>query len=183
MWKWTSEMRRVTIHKRGGGQGGRPLPPPAPYLLPPAPLSPSSLLERRALRARKIFLLSPPSLFSSPLPPPAPLLPPPSPSSPSSRPSSPSFLPLFSLLPPLFSLLPPPLLAHPAPSSPSSLPLFSLLPPPSSPPSRPLISPSLLPCPPPHKSAQRSEAQRFYEYRDASHLWRSFSQNTWTFNS
>ena len=84
-------------HVRGGGQGGRSLPPPTP-------LSPSSLLERRALRARKFSL---PPFFSplSLLPPP--LLPPPTPSSPSS-------LPLFSLLPPLH--LPPP-----APSSPTSL--------------------------------------------------------------
>ena len=65
----------------GGGQGGRPLPLPPPYLPPPAPSSPSSL-----------FLLSPPSLFPSPLPPPAP--------------SYPSSLPFFSLLPP--PLLPPP---------------------------------------------------------------------------
>ena len=64
------------------GVGLSPLPPP--YLPPPAPLSPSSLLERRALRARRIFLFPPPSLLSSPLPPPAPLLPPPSPSSPPS---------------------------------------------------------------------------------------------------
>ena len=69
------------------GGGGRPLPPPAPYLPPSAPSSPSSILERRALRVRKIILFSPPSLFSSPLPPPAP-------SSPS--PSSPSSHPLFS---------------------------------------------------------------------------------------
>ena len=87
------------------GVGLSPLPPP--YLLPPAPLSPSSLLERRALRARKIFLFSPPSLFTSPLPPPTP--------------SSPSSLPLFSHLPPLFSLLPPPLLPPPAPSTLTSL--------------------------------------------------------------
>ena len=80
------------FHIWGGGQGGRPLPPPAPIPPPPAPSSPSSLLERRALRARKIFLFFPPSLFSSPLPPPAP--------------SSPSSLPLFSPLPP--PLLPPP---------------------------------------------------------------------------
>ena len=64
------------------------------YLLPSltSPLSPSSLLERCALCAHKIFLFIPPSLFSSILPPPAP--------------SSPSSLPLFSLLPP--PLLPPP---------------------------------------------------------------------------
>ena len=116
------------FHLWGGGQGGRPLPPPAPLPPPPAPSSLSSLLERRALRARKTFLFPPSSLSSSPLLPPAP-------SSPSSR--------------PLFSLLPPPLLPPPARSSPSSLPLFS----PSRPlfsPSRPLFSPSLLPCPPPH---------------------------------
>ena len=61
-----------------------------PYLPPPAPSSPSSLLERCALSARKFFL---PPFFPplSLLPPP--LLPPPSPSPPSSR-------PLFSLLPP-----------------------------------------------------------------------------------
>ena len=83
------------------GVGLSPLPPP--YLPPPAP----SLSERRALRARKIFLFSPPSLFVLP--------------SPSSR--------------PLFSLFPPPLLPPPAPSSPFSLPLFSENPAPSSPPS------------------------------------------------
>ena len=68
-----------------------PLPPPS------RPLSPSSLLERRALRARKSFLFSPPSLYFLPTP--------------------------LSLLPP--PLLPPPLLPPPVPSSPSSLPLFS----------------------------------------------------------
>ena len=80
-----------------------PPPLPPPYLPPPAPSSPSSLLERRALRARKLFL---PPFFPplSLLPPP--LLPPPSPFPPSSRPSSPSSLPLVSPLPP--PLLPPP---------------------------------------------------------------------------
>ena len=78
-----------------------PLPPPS------RPLSPSSLLERRALRARKSFLFSPPSLYFLPTPP----LPPPAPSSPSS--SSPSSRPLFSLLPP--PLLPlPPLISPPS---------------------------------------------------------------------
>ena len=79
----------------GGGQGDRPLPPPAPS-------SPSSLLER----AQK-FPLSPSLPFFLP--------------SPSSRPSSPSSLPLFSLLPPLFSLLPPPLLPLPPPLLPLPL--------------------------------------------------------------
>ena len=81
----------------GGGQGGRPLPPPAPLPPPSRPLV--SLLPSGAARASRAqtFPLSPPSLSSSPLPPPAP-------SSPSSR--------------PLFSLLPPPLLPPPAPSSP-----------------------------------------------------------------
>ena len=90
-------IKNVYTHIRGGGQGGGVGLSPPP---PPAPSSPSSLLERRALRARKIFLLFPPSLFFSPLPPPAP-------SSPSSR--------------PLFSLLPPPRLPPPAPSSPLPL--------------------------------------------------------------
>ena len=84
------------------GVGLSPLPPP--YLPPPAPTSPSSLLERRALRKRKMFL--PPFFPPLSLIPP-PLLPPPSPSPPSSR--------------PLFSLLPPPRLPPPAPSSPPSL--------------------------------------------------------------
>ena len=96
----------------GGGQGGRPLPPPAPLPppsrpltspLPPPRLPPPFWCGPRFARAK---------IFSSPLPP---------------------FLPPLSLLPPLFSLLPPPLLPPPAPSSPSSLP--------SSPPSRPLFSP------------------------------------------
>ena len=105
-----SRKKRVFISQpytrgRTGGVGFSPLPPP--YLPPPAPLSPSSLLERRALRARIIFLFSPPSLYSFPLPPPAP--------------SSPSSLPLFSLLPP--PLLPPPSPSSPppAPYSPPSL--------------------------------------------------------------
>ena len=65
-----------------GWTGGRPLPLPPPYLLPPAPSSPSSLLERRASRAQNFplfpslpfFLPSPSSrpLFSPLLPPPAP---------------------------------------------------------------------------------------------------------------
>ena len=78
------------------GVGLSPLPPP--YLPPPAPWSPSSLLEQ----------FFPPSFFSSPLPPPAP--------------SSPSSLPLFSPLPP--PLLPPPSPSSP-PSRPliSHLPL------------------------------------------------------------
>ena len=88
-----------------GGQGGRPLPPPAPLPPPSRPLV--SLLPSGAARASRAqkFPLSPSLPFSPPLsllPPP--LLPPPSPSSPSSR--------------PLFSLLPPPLLPPPAPSSP-----------------------------------------------------------------
>ena len=87
------------------GVGLSPLPPP--YLPPPAPLSPSSLLGAvRALRAQ-ICPLFPPSLFFSPLPPPAP-------SSPSSH--------------PLFSNLPPPLLPPPAPPPPPSRPLISHLP-------------------------------------------------------
>ena len=88
-----------------GVDRGVGLSPSRPLISPlPAPSSPSSLLERRALRARKISF-PPPSLSSSPLPPPAP--------------SSPSSLPLFSLLP--SPLLPPPLLPPPAPSSPPSL--------------------------------------------------------------
>ena len=82
----------------GGGQGGRPLPPPAPLPPPSHPLV--SLLPSGARNF-------PPSLFFSPLPPPAP--------------SSPSSLPLSSLLPP-------PLLPPPSPSSPPSCPLFSPLP-------------------------------------------------------
>ena len=85
----------------GQGVGFFPLPPP--YLpLPPPRLPPP--FWSGALRARKNFLFPPPSLSSSPLPPPAP--------------SSPSSLPLFSLLPP-------PLLPPPSPSSPPSRPLFS----------------------------------------------------------
>ena len=101
--KWTSPRPHDTSIIEGvdRGVGISPLPPP--YLPPPAPSSPFSLLERRAPRAQ-IF---PPSLFSSPLPPPAP--------------SSPSSLPLSSLLPP-------PLLPPPSPSSPPSRPLFSPLP-------------------------------------------------------
>ena len=87
----------------GGGQGVG-LSPSRPLPTPPASSSPSSLLERRARSARKIFPFFSPSLFSSPLPPPAP--------------SSPSSLPLSSLLPP-------PLLPPPSPSSPPSRPLFS----------------------------------------------------------
>ena len=91
MWGWT------------GGGGGLGLSPPAPLPPPPTPLSPSSLLERCALRARKISPFSPPSLFSSPLPPPAP-------SSPSSRPSSPS----PSSPPPAPSSSPPSYPVHPS---------------------------------------------------------------------
>ena len=99
-----------------GGQGGRPLPPPAPLPPPSRPSSPSSLLERRALRARKNS--------SFPLPP---------------------FLPPLSLLPPPLLPPPSPLLPPPAPSSPSSLPLFSPPPAPSSPPlPLTLSTPSLL---------------------------------------
>ena len=87
------------------GVGLSPLPPP--YLPPPAPSSPSSLLERRALCTRKIFLFFPPSLSSSPLPPPAP--------------SFPSSLPLFSPLPPPLLPSPSPSSPPPAPSSPPSL--------------------------------------------------------------
>ena len=86
----------------GGGQGGRPLPPPAPLPPPSRPLV--SLLPpgaARALRAQK-FPLFPSLPFYSLLPPPAP--------------SSPSSLP------------PPPLLPPPSPSSPPSRPLISPLP-------------------------------------------------------
>ena len=93
-------------HMGGGGQGGRPRPPPAPYLpLPPPCLPPPFWSGARFARAK----------FSSfPLPPffpplyllPPPLLPPPSPSSPSSR-------PLFLFPPPLLPL-PPPLLPPPS---------------------------------------------------------------------
>ena len=81
---------------RGGqGVGLSPLPPP--YLPLPLPRLPPPLWSG----ARKNFLFPPPSLSSSPLPPPAPyspsspppLPPPPSPSSPPSRPLSPSLLP------------------------------------------------------------------------------------------
>ena len=88
---------QMDLMHEGVDRGGMPLPPPAPS-------SPSSLLERRALCARKFFL----SPFFPPLsllPPP--LLPPPSPSPPSS-------CPLFSLLPPP-RLPPPSLLPCPPP--------------------------------------------------------------------
>ena len=86
----------IYTYNGGGGQGGRPLPLPPPYLPPPTPLSPSSLLERA-----QIFSLFPSLPFFLP--------------SPSSR-------PLFSLLPPLFSLLPPPLLPPPPPLLPPPAP-------------------------------------------------------------
>ena len=92
-------------HIWGGGQGGRPLPPPAPYLpLPPPCLPPPFWSGARFARAKFSSFSLPPFFPPLSLPPAL---------------SSPSSLPL---------LLPPP-----APSSPSSLPLFSALPPPSSP--------------------------------------------------
>ena len=101
------ETRTQVTHVRGGGQGGRPLPPPAPLPPPPpAPLPPSSLLgAARASRAQNFPLF----------------------------PSLPFFLPSPSSRP-LFSLLPPPPLPPPSPSSPSSHPLTSPLPPPLLPP-------------------------------------------------
>ena len=76
------------------------------YAFPPSrPLSPSSLFGAvRASRAN-FFLFLPPSLFFSPLPPPAPLLPPLSPSSPSSRPFT-SPLPPPHLPPPSYLVRP-----------------------------------------------------------------------------
>ena len=88
-----------------GGQGGRPLSPPTPLPSPSRPSSPSSLLERRALSARKNFSFSlPPFLPPLSLLPP-PLLPPPSP-----------------------SLLPPPLLPPPPPLHPPPIPSYPVRP-------------------------------------------------------
>ena len=83
----------IMVLIRGGGQGGRPLPPPRPLTspLPPPCLPPAFWSGARFARA---------TFSSFPLPPPAP--------------SFPSSLPLFSLLPP-------PLLPPPSPSSPPSL--------------------------------------------------------------
>ena len=109
-----SQSTMIDYDNGGGGQGGRTLPLP-PLTSPSRPLV--SLLSSgagRAKRAQKCPLSPPPSLSSSPLPPPIP--------------SSPSSLPLFSLLPP-------PLHPPPSPSSPPSRPLFS----PPSYPVRPLI--------------------------------------------
>ena len=88
-----------------GWTEGMPLPPPAPYL-PSRPLSPSSLFGAARDSRANFFLFLPPSLFFSPLPPPAPLLPPPAPLLPPPSPSSPSSRPFTSPLPPPH--LPPP---------------------------------------------------------------------------
>ena len=92
--------RQRALHTDEGvdrGVGLSPLPPLTSPLPPPC-------LPPPFWSGAQIF---PPSLFFSPLPPPAP--------------SSPSSHPLFSLLPPLFSLLPPLHLPPPIPSSPTSL--------------------------------------------------------------
>ena len=91
---------RMTSSYEGVDRGVGLSPPSRPLTSPSRPSSPSSLLERRALRARNFF---PPSLFPllSLLPPP--LLPPP---------------PLFSPLPHPLLPPPPPPLPPPTPSSP-----------------------------------------------------------------